>query len=623
MTARRAGPAASDRGGVPGWLLGALVAATAVCLGIGGQAFVARGPASPVLGLAMGSLVAVLAMLGLPSISLRLVARLVVVVSAALLIRFGVLTGSLVVGSQSVLAWVVAMVAIFVLTDRLGTDAQPGLGRGDGVMGERSRAGRARGVPTARALVAATIAVVVLAVFVTPLALPFVDGAAETGDGPQLDRASGGSSSLRSSEALDMTSRPALTDEVMFTVDTDRATFWRGETFDVWDGRRWARSQPDRFAISSSGLVTAFPDDVGARGTEEFVQQIRIETSYADVVFAAPSAVQVDAKNSIVQRSDGTLMTSDVAFGPGATYRVTSRRPVLTEARLRSVEGRPTPSEVTARYARPPVTTERVRAAALSATAGANNTYDKILALKQWMGERTEYSLDAPLSPTGVDVVDNFLFDTRLGWCEQVASSLVVMARANGIPARLATGFVPEERDPVTGRYVVRGRDAHAWTEVWFPELGWVPFDPTADVPLAGKIQTQQTWVEWLADHAVTLALGAAVVGLAATSANVVLRRWRRRPHRPGRSAPWVAQADARLDVLGSRVHRPRQASETASAYALALSERYNDSRLVAVGVAIDDAQFAVHTPSAERQAAADAVLTALAEIEPVPEPVA
>ena len=63
---------------------------------------------------------------------------------------------------------------------------------------------------------------------------------------------------------------------------------------------------------------------------------------------------------------------------------------------------------------------------------------------------------------------------------------MVVLARSVGIPARLVTGFVPGEQDPVTGTYTVRAKHAHAWAEVWFAGIGWGPFDPTASVPLAG-----------------------------------------------------------------------------------------------------------------------------------------
>src|SRR5690606_33351871 len=77
-------------------------------------------------------------------------------------------------------------------------------------------------------------------------------------------------------------------------------------------------------------------------------------------------------------------------------------------------------------------------------------------------------------------------FGSRRGFCEQIASALVVMLRTQGVPARLATGYTPGTRDPVAGVWEVRARNAHAWAEVWFPEVGWQAFDPTAGVPLAG-----------------------------------------------------------------------------------------------------------------------------------------
>ena len=83
----------------------------------------------------------------------------------------------------------------------------------------------------------------------------------------------------------------------------------------------------------------------------------------------------------------------------------------------------------------------------------------------------------------GVDAVDDFLFVSQRGFCEQIASALTVMLRSQGVPARLATGYLPGERDRVSGVWKVRASDAHAWVEVWFPETGWEAFDPTASVP--------------------------------------------------------------------------------------------------------------------------------------------
>ncbi len=113
------------------------------------------------------------------------------------------------------------------------------------------------------------------------------------------------------------------------------------------------------------------------------------------------------------------------------------------------------------------------------------STYDTILAYEAWLGANTEYDLDAPVPADGADAVDDFLFESQLGYCEQIASTLTIMLRSQGVPARLATGYVPGERDRVSGVWNVRARDAHAWVEVWFPETGWQAFDPTAEVPLA------------------------------------------------------------------------------------------------------------------------------------------
>ncbi len=90
------------------------------------------------------------------------------------------------------------------------------------------------------------------------------------------------------------------------------------------------------------------------------------------------------------------------------------------------------------------------------------------------------YSLDPP--PTGPDLVDGFLFDTRSGYCEHYASAFVVLMRAMDIPARVVTGYQGGEPNPLDGYLTVRQSDAHAWAEVWLDGRGWVRVDPTAAV---------------------------------------------------------------------------------------------------------------------------------------------
>jgi hypothetical protein len=106
------------------------------------------------------------------------------------------------------------------------------------------------------------------------------------------------------------------------------------------------------------------------------------------------------------------------------------------------------------------------------------------MAVQSWLRANTRYDLTVPREPPGVDAVDHFLFDTRRGFCEHIASAMAVLLRAEGIPTRIVTGYGPGERNPFTGYDDVRYSDAHAWVEVLYPGLGWLPYDPTFGVPV-------------------------------------------------------------------------------------------------------------------------------------------
>ena len=104
------------------------------------------------------------------------------------------------------------------------------------------------------------------------------------------------------------------------------------------------------------------------------------------------------------------------------------------------------------------------------------------------------YTLQPPL--LGRDSIDEFLFDTRRGFCEHYASAFAVLMRAMGIPARVVTGYQGGEMNPVDGFLEIRQRDAHAWTEVWFADSGWLRVDPTAAV---APVRVEQGFAQALA----------------------------------------------------------------------------------------------------------------------------
>lgn len=102
-------------------------------------------------------------------------------------------------------------------------------------------------------------------------------------------------------------------------------------------------------------------------------------------------------------------------------------------------------------------------------------------ALKTFNRENFIYTLNPPATP-GFDPVDQFLFNTRKGFCEHYASSFTLLMRAAGIPARVVVGYQGGALNPVNNYLSIRQRDAHAWTEVWIQNKGWIRIDPTAAV---------------------------------------------------------------------------------------------------------------------------------------------
>jgi protein-glutamine gamma-glutamyltransferase len=560
-----------------------------------------------ILGFAGGMLAAALSVLALPSIPTRRATVLLLGVGGLGALRHAPYPGSNRVWLLGF--WAAGTLVALVMVDRADAEAVPAL---EGGAPLRPRSREVMRISVILAVITAVAAVALVPVVTERLGRHVWPGL-EPGFGDIRDAPA----SLRSTNTLDMTTRPRLSDKVVFTVDSPRASFWRGETFDVWDGHAWTRSDDRRFlterVFGNQVEIPPAAEDTGARIGQELRQTFHVESGFSDIVFAAPSPREVETDKLVRYRPDGTTALAgglSSGFGKGAVYTVVSRRLPTTAADLRAADRQPVARAVVAQYAQPvSSTTERVRALAREITANKPTVFDKILAIEAWLGANTRYSLNAPLSSPGVDVVDDFLFHTRLGWCEQIASSLVVLARSAGIPARLATGFVPGERDALTGRFVVREREAHAWAETFFPGVGWQGFDPTAAVPLAGDAKPGGSMLSDLRRHAVSLAIGVALLVLLALALPAVRAMVRRR--RSSRRS-WAAQALHHLERIGRKAGRPRAPAETPREYANALARRLDAPGLDAVGAALDaDAYSAAGAPE-EARAAADAVLTSL-----------
>src|SRR5690606_28132605 len=158
-----------------------------------------------------------------------------------------------------------------------------------------------------------------------------------------------------------------------------------------------------------------------------------------------------------------------------------------------------------------------------------------------------------------------------------------------GIPARLTTGFVPGERDALTGRFVVRERDAHAWAEIYFPDIGWQGFDPTASVPLSGEANEHGSWLAALRKYAVPLIVLVLVVIAALRWGPALVAAVR---NRRTRRAAWSSRTLDRLEKIGRKAGRARAPAETPREYAHVLAETLGVPQLEQVGATLDEAAY-------------------------------
>ena len=279
--------------------------------------------------------------------------------------------------------------------------------------------------------------------------------------------------------AINLRARGALGDEVVFHVRSPQPAYWRAYSLDVYDGQGWQREpQPGRTILGLGGR-NEIDDESLPRNGPTLTQTFFIERPIPSQMPGAYPVEDVYVSDPLVQAyPDGTLSTSG-GLDRGASYGVVSAMRDTSPQRLRTAGMETAPPSDWAALQLPQSVTQRTMALAASLAAGRPTEYDRVLAIQTYLTSTYRYSLEAPVPPAGSDAVDRFLFTDRVGFCEQFASALVVMLRSQGIPARVAIGWATGDHDALTGTYTVRNRDAHAWAEVLFPGVGWVPFDAT------------------------------------------------------------------------------------------------------------------------------------------------
>jgi transglutaminase-like putative cysteine protease len=256
--------------------------------------------------------------------------------------------------------------------------------------------------------------------------------------------------------------------------------YWRSQTYDLYTGYGWTTNSISVEKVGANQPLLPGVDLSASNADYLLVtQHITRFRSDEGVTFAAGELLQLDQPATILQNDSGGFIAARTESND---YTAVSRVRVASVEQLRNA-GIDYPPSILRYLQLPDELPARVRDLSISLTVDQSTPYDKAAVLEAYLYQ-FPYSLDVPRPPYNHDAVDFFLFDLKKGYCDYFASAMVVMARAAGLPARLVIGYTSGVYDNLEGHFVVRASNAHAWAQVYFPNIGWVDFDPTSNQPL-------------------------------------------------------------------------------------------------------------------------------------------
>jgi transglutaminase-like putative cysteine protease len=316
--------------------------------------------------------------------------------------------------------------------------------------------------------------------------------------------------------------------------------YWRGDAFRVFDGVQWTSPREQPTLLESRGvegwyyLTGRAPLDASREVQSKLLRRLReqgyvqhpfrqshyrvfLEPIGSDKFFLATRGTAVRGtivpgvdhvgrrrRSFIEERSDGSLSNPARNFSR-MIYEGLSLPQQFPPAFLREVQGE-IPEAIRGPHLQLPDLDPRIRQLTEQLTANAPTQYDKVRAVEQFLKTRYVYSLEL----TGASLA-TFLLERKAGHCEYFASAMAVMLRTVGIPTRYARGFLGGEYNDVGEDWIVRARDAHSWVEVYFPQVGWVTFDPTPAAPagVRGFLHrlslywdwAELLWIDWVVNY--------------------------------------------------------------------------------------------------------------------------
>lgn len=361
-------------------------------------------------------------------------------------------------------------------------------------------------------------------------------------------------------------SGPELSERAVMLIRADSpSAYWRSLTYDRYINRGWRTGDIETESYRANERLRPEPP--------RLIHQEIIRLDEGDgLIYAAGELVRVDHRYRAAWRSSQDLFGATTS---ARRYRAVSSGPIPDPVQLRAA-GTAYPAWVRHRYLAPPAGISlRVRQLAHHLTEAEPTPYDRARAIERYL-RGYPYTLDLPPPPADRELVDYFLFDLQKGYCDYYATAMVILARLAGLPARLAIGYAGGRYDPDRRGYLITEAEAHAWPEIYFPEIGWVPFEPTAARPViewTGQAPPETPPLDWPAEAGRSmpflwswLLLPAALLG-----GWLAFDRWRL-----GRLEPQAAIITLyrRLRKYGPRLGLPDQAGATPYEFVHSLTER-------------------------------------------------
>ncbi len=317
-------------------------------------------------------------------------------------------------------------------------------------------------------------AAVVVAVGVALLAGPTLPGARSKAllDYRRLGGANGeGSHLVVVTPLVDI--RDRLTDqsnEELFTVSTNQPTYWRIAGLDTFDGNVWGIAETQSQPIAALDAVA--PSSGNTLGVNARIATSALAGPWVPVPYRPISVSLAGAR--VLPSSSTVIVRRETAIG--STYTVIAQEPAPTIPQLDSASVARSPA-TQSDLELPSNFPDKITRLAASITESSPTSYQKARALQDYLRNNFKYSTSVPAGHSD-SALSDFLFVSKTGFCEQFAGAFAAMARAIGLPTRVAVGFTTGTQE-VDGLFHVKAHNAHAWPEVDFSGIGWVRFEPT------------------------------------------------------------------------------------------------------------------------------------------------